>query len=179
MASFIWIAIIAIFVAHLAIVAVIIQRFRRKSASLQMQKVQEHSTSSAYKLHVKGRKYFFEKETKGFPLYELYCEVKQFDINIFSSDAISCDADEISDLLDSIDPIKGGFFLVIVDKEQNRTLQFQCELPGRIEADLWDNGTEYDHSGVLPFASDMKHLFFDFFSGKNVISGYSLKPRDI
>jgi hypothetical protein len=170
---FIWIAILAIFFDQLAVVAVIIQRFRLKTAKLSAIKTTkaDDDTSRTVK---SGGKYFFEKNEKTGPQFGFYAEIEQFDIRMFSADAISCGLDELSDLMDMIDPMKGSFFMVITDDRQQRVLQFQYDVPGKIEVSVSGNPPDRSYLGVLPFAGDMKHFMSDCFAGVDVADKYSL-----
>ncbi len=178
MEAFVWIAVLAVFFAQLAIVAVIIQRYKRKTSGLSGEKTvkAERILSGTAKT---GGKYFFEKEEKTAPLFGFYAGIKQFNISMFSSDAVLCGLDELSDLMDSIDPLKGPFFMVITDERLSKTLQFQSDIPGTIEVSVSDGYPGSGHLGVLHFAGDMKHFMLDYLQGADVVNKYSLRQGEL
>ena len=165
----------AIFLSQLVIAAVVVQKIRYRTRMIS-----ENKPLKPYKNAVSefydGNRFFFEKTEKVPPLYRFYGEIKQFKMDVFSSEAFLCGLDELSDLLDEIDPAMGAFFLVITDERKHKTLQFQCDLPNRIEVIVSDNEhMRAAYQGILVFASDMKHFMMDYFEDMDVISRYSLK----
>lgn len=175
-------AVIGIFLAQAAVIAVIINHNRTKARAKQGYNVQKKSMvtpSYAGSEYYNGEKYFFEKETKTPPLLKLYGEAPQFGINIYSTQAKKCDIEEISSLLDVIDPGKGSFFFVVSDDITTRTLQFQCDKLDKIDVAITDREKSGYHIGELVFPGDMKHLMKDYFSGVDVIESYGLKPGEI
>jgi hypothetical protein len=175
-------AVIGIFLAQIAVIAVIINHNRTKARAAQDYHVQKKSITTlsyAGSEYFDGNRYFFEKETKTPPLLKIYGEAPQFGINIYSTQAIKCDMEEISSLLDVIDPGKGNFFFVISENETARTLQFQCDRLDRIEVSVTDRNKQGYYIGELVFPGDMMYLMKDHFSGADVIERYGLKKGDI
>lgn len=178
MEAFIWIAVLAVFFAQLGVVAVIIQRYRRRTASLSVRQLRDDEPPVQNDQRSSGR-YFFEKEKKTPPLFRFYGEILQFGINVFSTKAFLCDLEELSVLMDDIDPAKGSFFMVITDERRSRTLQFQCDRADSIEVAVSSKDLGSCYTGNLVFAGDMKHFMLDYFKDNDVVSRYLLKQGEI
>ena len=173
----IWIgvAVVAAFLAQIAVVAALVQMKRAR--------VQKKTTAAPFApakgtdgTLFDGKRYFFERAMKTPPLYALYGEVPTLGMNIFSSDAIPCGLDEIGVLLDRIDPAEGSCFVVVTDGKTGRTVQFHCDAPDRIEAEILGPELDGPWTGRLVFPKDMKAFLTDYFAGYEVIKGFTMKP---
>lgn len=126
-----------------------------------------------------GKKYFFENNVKKPPFYRFYGEIRQFAMNIPSSEALLCGADELAILLDKMDPAESGFTICISDDKTGKTVRFLCDIPDYIGVEITVIGLPSVYSGKLVFPDDMKTILFDYFAGFEVIKGFALKPSKL
>ncbi|MHB8963697.1 MAG: hypothetical protein ACYC5K_11155 [Saccharofermentanales bacterium] len=168
--------IICAFVGQLIAGAVIVLRYKSKGKK-------KISAAAFQPIEVSGedffdgKKYFFESNIKRSPLYSLSGEIMQFAMDIPSSEALSCDAEEIAKLISRIDPAESGFDFKIADGRTGKAARFLCDTPDFIKVDLSVRDSDIFYSGRLVFPMDMKVILFDYFAGYEVVNGFSLKAE--
>lgn len=118
-------------------------------------------------------KYFTEDFDKEDEL-KFYGQLPQFRANVFSTEEIDCNTEQLDALLSHMEGMKETFFLVISDFNGN-WLQAAYNYPDRkIDVEVTFRDKSYPFKGKLKFSDDIRYLIKDFFTGKEVINRYYL-----